>query len=83
MSDITEKTKVNVSITSWWHLIILVITIVWGVATLKFSQDRIAEIAKQSLEQSRMNSDSIILIETDLKLFHQKYELDVRYHKHK
>lgn len=75
--EITEKTKVAIRVTSWWHLIILVATIVWWGLEIKISVDNATATAASALDQSKQNDSALRAIQMDLKVFHQKYEDDM------
>ena|SRR5258708_433063 len=71
---ISEATKVSISVTSWWHLAIIISTIVWSVAMIKSSIDDTNRVARQALEQSINNDNLLRQLQMQLNIFQQKTE---------
>lgn len=65
--DITEATKVSVTISSWWHLAVLLITIIWWGAAIKSSIDATHETAERALSQGATNDAEIRKLEMNLQ----------------
>ncbi len=86
MSDnsITEKTTINLSISSWWHVLIIVGVIVscyFGLEAkadqaVKLSEDtaRKQEVLSEKLQNLNMNIQSIT---DNVKYFREAYERDM------
>ena len=74
---LTEKTKIAVSFTSWWHLVILICVIVWWGAMIKVSIDNASEKAEKAVQGQVQLDLRLRDIETDIKLFHQRYDDDM------
>lgn len=74
MPDLNEKTKVSLPAASWWHLLIIVATIIWWGAAIKHSIDATQETATRALDQSLRNDGEIRKLEMDVSVFHRQYE---------
>lgn len=82
MAGINEKTIVRLSISSWIHVIVILVTMVSTVVWLysRISTD-VAAAIQQSAENAKGLADSnrtILQMQMELKFFHEQYEKDMQ-----
>lgn len=74
---LTEKTKISIAVSSWWHLIVLVTVIIWWGSAIKISIDTASEKAEKATQAAVQLDNRLREIEVDIRIFHQRYDDDM------
>jgi hypothetical protein len=85
MSDsVSEKTTINLSISSWWHVAVIIVVIVSCYFGLKADTDRAVSLSNATANQQRLTDEKVNSMQMDIrsvaddvKWFRQQYERDM------
>lgn len=79
----TEQTRVSLTISSWYHVIVLIASLAMMFAVLMQRMDKGLELANEAIQISRTNSQQLVelrmdqqAVKDDLLYFHKEYNSD-------
>lgn len=74
---ISERTRVSITLSSWWHIVLVITTIMFWGFEIKDAIDKDREQSQQNHTDILKIQEEIQLMQRDLAIFHTKYEDDM------
>lgn len=81
---INENAKLSLSISSWWHVVVIIIAMCACYFGLQAKMEKAIDQSTLALDQSTKNNDQIMLMQSDIRSvredvgwFRKQYEQDM------